>query len=574
MTVSWAASCRSKRGAEEMDVDEVQGDSPVTHAMSLSPEVHTDIVSVITACFGSESAFNSTTIEEKIKSLSILGSFDLPLPLLEQKILVPEIATFLFRAFESVDCEILAAEAALCLKNLMTGESSVSNRCTRRLYALGLFPVIERVMQRLLVLAKLSAMTPMLLSLVESVSIMVMCIASLMPVSLAQVNNSSFAVLCEAALTLLTDDLSIKPVSAILQAALVCAEDNPEFVMKLPEGLLMQQVNAGTDNAANDTLGLAYLRIALSATLIVCCQRSLNREIPSSLAGPLRKVLMMSTLSMTEVHYEAIELAAETLHQISIPKVADRKSLIQYAEDELLPALLKEWQHVSDAVEVNQRIKSVCSAIGNVFALMEDLWQSLPAGHCRSAPEAGKLDEMMTKYVGLALNIATQAREFNDCQSLLITDEVSGWLRAWLSMAWPAGSDYPEVTEAAFSVMSRLFFESSSPVVLTNACAIAALLIPSLSSAAQVESCRFLNNLLLTDPFDSDHLEILMAAVDAITGIFDPESKEWPVKAIGQLRDDFAQAQSRLMQSCDLDESLRAAVQDRILEIKQLLKAL
>lgn len=219
------------------------------------------------------------------------------------------------------------------------------------------------------------------------------------------------------------------------------------------------------------------------------------------------------------------------------------------------------WRHGSldeedegnaDRIRLVRRIFSV---MGTLLSIQEQLINAKVIKVPRNQTFVQKMENI------LALSMAGPSEDYN------LKDEISGWIRSWLT-AWGDDCDFPSIPESFFSSLFSAFQASSSPVVLTNTCALLAMLIPYAPEALQLEFCVFLNNMLCTDPFDQDHLEILLAAVDGVTGIFDPQSKEWPAKPLNELKNDIKTASTRLQNASS--ETLNDLINERIRSLERI----
>jgi hypothetical protein len=200
-----------------------------------------------------------------------------------------------------------------------------------------------------------------------------------------------------------------------------------------------------------------------------------------------------------------------------------------------------------DRVKLVRRLWSV---IGNLFTIAEQLMLQ-----CRLVPASNEFSE----YLKAVMQVALAAPEDDSS----VADELSCLIRARL-VAW-GDADYPAFAAEFFPAFKQLFLASESPVVLSNSCAMVALLIPYAPETTQVDFCVFLNAALCTEPFDIDHLEVLISAVDAVTGIFDPQSKEWPAKPLNELKNDALGAVQKLNYALNLAEAdMKGAIKERI----------
>jgi hypothetical protein len=546
-----------KRSRDDMDVDTGAAaiEDPGTELQAAEISFGQDIVTAIKGCFGSTVAFEMTGSEAKAEALALLGSADIRADILEREVLVPQVSTQLFRALSGEDA-VVAAETAVCLKNLMTHEQ-LGNRCIRRLYALCIFPVLEGLIKRHMDNFE-PASSP---TIIESVAVMVMSIASLIPASLPQINSSSLPRLLKFVVSSGNED---QVIAAVLQSVLVCVEDNAELAELIDLDALIPAAVAVSPG--RELLSALALSVVLNGKR--CLDQRMDQNTETAITNTLRSLLVCPlpetpdsvTESDLSARFEVIDLAADCLQQVRLQSEA-RLPLSQLlaASNSVIEGLYAYWRaHFasyigsdSDVSGARTRVsKRLWSALGMAIGLQEQLLRSSPLP---KRPPTGFMERAVF-MLKIGEEAALLAREHRDeFEDVAVDDEISGWMRAWLSDSWPASCDFPELPSDMFSRLTSLFLDSESPVVLTNCCAIVALLIPYLSPDEQALSCAFLNGLLATDPFDGDHLEILLGAVDAITGIFDPVSKEWPAKSLRELKNDLMNAVEKLRNAKSLN---------------------
>ena len=506
--------------------------------------------------------------------MALLGSIDFSLEDLEKNVLNASVTPQIFAAMAGDDA-ILAEEAAVCIKNLMTNEH-LGSKCTRRLYALCIFPLINRILERILNDSYVDSSPDFL----EAVAVQIWCIASTIPAALPQITASPLAALVSKRLLVLdASHVNISPAeNALLQALLVSVEDNQQ----LAQSLVL--LNPQFLSVSFDSNVIKFDGLHMNILLRLMCFVQVARCVPgaaSALNLPTILNFLFTTLqtslpesslfesdaSAVKFFFEIYEMASELLELLVIEnsKALKGQSFDSFFE---LPFSLSSYfstnfqrnfheEGNNDRIRLVRRIFSI---IGTLLTTQEQLILSGVFKVSRGATFIPKMERV------LSLVSFTPSEDFNLC------DEISGWIRAWL-MAW-GESDYPEIPETFFKSFISTFYSSSSPVVLTNTCALSALLIPYAPEYAQKDFCVFLNNLLCTDPFDADHLEVLLAAVDGVTGIFDPQSKEWPAKPLNELKNDFKVAKERLGASVCIDPSMKDIVADRIRSIDRIIRIL
>ena len=468
---------------------------------------------------------------------------------------------------------ILAEEAAVCIKNLMTNEH-LGSKCTRRLYALCIFPLINQILEKIN-----QGTLDCSANFLEAVAVQIWCIASTVPVALPQITASPLAALVKKRLGL-SNPIEIAADNALLQALLVSVEENETLAQGLIQ-LNPQFLAVSFECGKFDPLHLNVLLRLMCFLQVVRCVPSADSALNlpvvlnflfSTLQSSLPDVaLFESDAAAVKLYFEIFETAAEALELL----IAENGKCIKTLKGQsfeifmeipfnLLTYFQANFQRNFEEEGNNDRIRLVrriFSIIGTLLTIQEQLIISRVIKVSRGSSFVQKMEKV------LSLASASPSEDFN------VNDEVSGWLRSWLS-AWGDDSDYPEIPETFFINFISSFYSSSSPVVLTNTCALTALLIPYAPEASQKDFCVFLNNLLCTDPFDADHLEVLLAAVDGVTGIFDPQSKEWPAKSLVELKNDLKIAMERLQVASCVDASMKEIVSDRIRSIDRLYRIL
>lgn len=510
-------------------------------------------------------------MDSKAQTLALLGSIDFSLEDLEKHVLNQQIIPQIFAAMSGEDA-ILAEEAAVCVKNLMTNEH-LGSKSTRRLYALCIFPLLNQILENIFnETRKFSS------NFVEAIAVQVWCIASAIPAALPQINASPLAALVSKRLAVTATSSGASEIvnadNVLLQALLVSVEDNEALAQKLIQ-MNPAFISEGSFQSArfdashlNELLRfMCYLQIIRSSNGILQISNFslMINFLFSTLRGSLPDSGLFETDSMAvKIFFEIMELAAEAL-EILIAEFSGSKSLKGVALEVLevflqLPFTLHNYYEANfkrsfeeegnaDRIRLVRRIFSI---MGTLLSIQEHLINSKTIKVPRNQSFLQKMESI------LVLSTAGPSEDFN------LKDEVSGWIRSWLT-AWGDDCDFPTMPESLFSTLLTTFQASSSPVVLTNTCACLAMLIPYAPEALQRDFCVFLNNMLCTDPFDQDHLEILLAAVDAVTGIFDPKSKEWPAKPLIELKSDIETATGRL--KCALNNAengLRDLINERI----------
>lgn len=478
----------------------------------------------------------------------------------------------IFAAMDGED-RILAEEAAVCIKNLMTNEH-LGSKCTRRLYALCILPLINRILEKI-TQGTLDSSSNFL----EALAVQIWCIASTVPAALPQITASPLAALVTNRLAA-SNPIEISADNAILQALLVAVEEN-EILSKNLIQLNPQFLAVSFESGKFDPFHLNVLLRLMCFLQVVRCVPSADSALNLSLVlnflfSTLQSSFPDSDLFETEaaavkLFFEILEMAAEALELLiaensKCTKILKGQSLEIFNEIpfKLLNFFQINFQKNFDEEGNNDRIRLVrklFSIIGTLLTIQEQLIISRVIKVSRGTSFVQRMEKV------LSLSSAGPSEDFN------VNDEVSGWLRSWLS-AWGDDSDYPEISQQFFQNFITSFYSSSSPVVLTNTCALTALLIPYAPEAAQKDFCVFLNNLLCTDPFDADHLEVLLAAVDGVTGIFDPQSKEWPAKSLAELKNDLKVAKERLQGASCVEDSMKEIVSERIRSIDRLYRIL
>lgn len=480
---------------------------------------------------------------------------------LERQILTEQFAPEIFAGLLGAH-EALAQETAVCLKNLMTNENAgLGNKCTRRLYALRLFPILNAVMEKLV-------STPAPPVFVEAIAVQVLCIASAIPASLPQITASPLVRLFVS-----LPDSEIAARCAVLQAILVAVEDN----LQMAQEITTQCANIVAFDASQVLLSTLRILVAIQCARMCPSFKvdvaSMITFLTSLLISPLPEAQLLESEPISfKSFFEVVELTAEAL-ELLLAVSSSQVGKVLKADKNVITALfnipfqfLALWTaefaaHFGEEsnIERVRLVRRLWSIIGSLFTLQEQLMLQ-----CRIVPVVSFVDHLM-----LVLNAGLAAPSADYC----VADEVSGWLRARLTV-W-SDSDYPALPTEFFSTFKNLFMSSESPVVLSNTCAMMALLIPYAPEAFQAEFCVYLNAALCTEPFDVDHLEVLLSAVDAITGIFDPQSKEWPAKSLSELKSDAQNASERLAQATTLaDEQMKREISERVKSLKSLIRIL
>lgn len=477
------------------------------------------------------------------------------------------------------DDRVLAEEAAVCIKNLMTNEH-LGNKCTRRLYALCIFPLLDQILQSIL-----SSSNPISCTFLEAIAVQMWCIASTIPAALPQITASPLAALVTKRLALPLIASTISADNALLQALLVAIEDNEilaQGLLKLNPQLLTPSFKSSGE----------FNSFHLNSLLRLMCFLQVVRCVPSAhsvLDFPVTLDFLFSTLQSplpaaarfetdavaVKLYFEILELAAESLELLINEtgngrgvKFLKGRSLEAFYD---LPFQLVEYFSTNFQRNFSEEgnadrirlVRRIFSLVGTLLTIQEQLIMSGIMKVSRGASFVQCMERV------LSLCGAAPSADF------CVSDEVSGWIRAWL-ITWD-DSDYPAIHEKFFNSLVEFFFTSSSPVVLTNTCALTSLLISYAPEIIQKDFCLFLNNLLCTDPFDPDHLEVLLAAVDGVTGIFDPQSKEWPAKPLSELKKDLQIAKERLQAAtsfCDTSNSMKETVAERIRSLDRLIRIL
>lgn len=468
----------------------------------------------------------------------------------------------------SGDDAILAEEAAVCIKNLMTNEM-LSSKCTRHLYSLNILPVITQILEK-----SVSA------NFLEALAVQILCIATTVPAALSQITASPLAALVAKRLAV-ANPIELGADNALLQALLVAVEDNEvlaQNLIQLNPQFLAVSFESGKFDASHLNILLRLMCFLQIVRSVPTADSALNLPVVlnflfASLQCALPEAsLFESDPAAVKLFFEIIELATEALEIL----IASNNKVGQALKGQSLESFLdlpfvysayfqENFQTNFDSETNNDRIRLVrriFSIVGTLLAIQEQLINSRVVKVSRGAAFVARMEKIMS------LASACPSEDYN------VSDEVSGWVRSWLS-AW-GDSDYPNIPDSFFASLITIFFTSSSPVVLTNTCAITALLIPYAPEAVQKDICVFLNNLLCTDPFDPDHLEVLLAAVDGVTGIFDPQSKEWPAKPLSELKNDLKVAKERLqVASCvQNDPAMKEIVSERCRSIDRIYRIL
>ena len=489
--------------------------------------------------------------------MALLGSVDFSLEALEKQILTPTLAPQIFACLEDV-ANPLAVEAAVCLKNLMTNENAgLGSKCTRRLYALCLFPVLSRLMDKL---CEVEA-SPVL---VEAVAVQIMCIASAIPAALPQITNSSLVRLFASR----QDDVAqLAANCALLQAILVAVEDN----QIMAEQLMTSCPSLTALNSAQPLLSVLQILCLLQCARLLpgvkpdfasnfafLCERLCN-TLPDAQSIQNDPQSVKSAFEVFELATEAFELLISLAPSqmgklLKASKGAQELFQLPFTFANFWSAHFAAHFEGETNVDRVRLVRRLWSIIGNLFTVAEQLMLQ-----CRFTPASFSFAE----YLKAVMQVALSAPEGD----YSVVDELSGLLRARL-VAW-GEADYPAFPEDFFPAFKQLFLASESPVVLTNGCAMVALLIPYALEPIQVDFCVFLNAALCTEPFDVDHLEVLLSAVDAVTGIFDPQSKEWPAKSLAELKNDVLAAAQKLTAALNMAEAdMKEAIKERISTLK------
>lgn len=471
---------------------------------------------------------------------------------------------------------ILAEEAAVCIKNLMTNEH-LGSKCTRRLYALCIMPLISQILDKVN-----QGALDCSANFLEAIAVQIWCIASTVPAALPQITASPLAALVTKRISNPTDALEISAENAFLQALLVAVEENEALAANLIQ-LNPQFLAVSFESGRFDPFHLNVLLRLMCFLQVTRCVPSADSALNlpvvlnflfSTLQSPLPDVALFETdATAVKLFFEICEMAAEALELLIAENGKTTKTLkngqaalepFMELPFHLLAYFETNFQRNFEEEGNNDRIRLVrriFSIIGTLLTIQEQLIISRAVKVSRDSSFLQRMEKV------LALAASGPSQDFN------VADEVSGWLRSWLS-AWGDDSDYPEIPETFFTNLVNIFYSSSSPVVLTNTCALTALLIPYAPEHLQKDFCVFLNNLLCTDPFDADHLEVLLAAIDAVTGIFDPQSKEWPAKSLSELKNDLKVAKERLQVASCIDASMKEIVSERVRSIDRLYRIL
>lgn len=517
-----------------------------------------------------------SSLDSKTQTLALLGSIEFSLEDLEKNVLNTTVTPQIFAAMAGDDA-ILAEEAAVCIKNLMTNEH-LGSKCIRRLYALCILPLINQILER--ILDGINAVSSA--NFVEAIAVQIWCIASTVPAALPQITASPLAALVTKFLsTFDASNVNVLPAeNALLQSFLVSVEDNETLAQKIIQ-INPQFLSVSFDSTANIKFDALHMNLLLRLTCFVQIVRcvpaasaALNLPvILNFLFSTLQTALPESSLFQSDpagvkVFFEIYEMAAELLELLVVENSKAFQKLPSFDSFLELPFTLSTYFNTNFQRNFreegnNDRIRLVRRIFSIIATLLTTQEQMIISGFVKTT-RGPKFVQRMERVLSLASS--SPSDDFNLC------DEVSGWLRAWLT-AW-GESDYPEIPENFFSPFVASFYSSSSPVVLTNTCALTALLIPYAPEAIQKDFCVFLNNLLCTDPFDADHLEVLLAAVDGVTGIFDPQSKEWPAKSLNELKTDLKMAKERLCSAACVDLSMKEIVSDRIRSIDRIFKVI
>ena len=502
--------------------------------------------------------------------MALLGSIDFSLEDLEKNVFNSSVTPQIFAAMAGDDA-FLAEEAAVCIKNLMTNEH-LGSKCTRRLYALCIFPLISQILEKLLNDANPVSSA----NFFEAVAVQIWCIASTVPAALPQITASPLAALVTKRLSNFDAmNLEFLPAeNALLQALLVAVEDNEVLARSLI------QMNPQFLSVSFEPIFIKFDALHMNILFRLMCFVQIVRCVPgaaSALNLPAVLNFLLATLQTSlpssllfvsdpaavKVFFEIYEMAAELLELLVMEnsKIFKGLSFDPFLE---LPFTLSSYftenfQRNFHEEGNNDRIRLVRRIFSIMATLLTTQEQMIISGIIKVSRGSVFIQKMERV---LSLASASPSEDFNLC------DEASGWLRAWLT-SW-GESDYPDIPETFFTSFIGSFYSSSSPVVLTNICALSALLIPYASEPVQKDFCVLLNNLLCTDPFDADHLEVLLAAVDGVTGIFDPQSKEWPAKPLNELKSDLKLAKERLTGAACIDSSMKEIVSDRIRSIDRI----
>ena len=512
--------------------------------------------------------------------MALLGSIDFSLEDLEKNVLNAAVTPQIFGAMGGGD-SVLSEEAAVCIKNLMTNEH-LGNKCTRRLYALCIFPLLNQILQSIL-----NSSDPISCTFLEAIAVQIWCIASTVPSALPQITASPLADLVTKRLAAPLAASTISADNALLQALLVAIEDNEILAQKLLQlnpqflAISLNSTSAGKFDSfhLNSLLRLMcflqVVRCAPAADSVLDLSNTPNFLL-STLQSPLPAAARFETdAAAVKLYFEILELAAESLELLITEtgngrgvKLLKSRSLETFYD---LPFKLVEYfstnfqQNFTEEGNADRirLVRRIFSLVGTLLTIQEQLIMSGIMKIGRGVAFIQCMERV------LQLSAAAPSEDFS------VSDEVSGWLRAWL-ITW-GDSDYPSIPETFFTSLIQFFFTSSSPVILTNTCALTSLLISYAPEAIQMDFCLFLNNLLCTDPFDPDHLEVLLAAVDGVTGIFDPQSKEWPAKSLSELKKDLQTAKERLQAAsnfCDTENSMKESVAERVRSLDRLIRIL
>lgn len=516
--------------------------------------------------------------DAKAQTLALLGSIDFSLEDLETNVLNTTVTPQIYAAMGGADM-ILAEEAAVCIKNLMTNEL-LGSKCTRRLHSLNILPLITQVLQNII---NSDAKAAVSANFLEAIAVQILCIATTVPSALPELTASPLAALVAKRLAL-SNTIELAADNALLQALLVAVEDNEPLahnLIQLNPQFLAVSFESGKFDPSHLNVLLRLMCLLQIIRSVPSADSALNLPIVlnfvfATLQSPLPAAALFETdPAAVKLFFEIAELATEALEILvasngKCGQVLKGQSLESFLE---LPFLFlayfqENFQNNFDTETNNDRIRLVCrifSIVGTLIAIQEQLINSRIVKVTRGSGFVVRMEKI------LSLTAACPSEDYN------VNDEVSGWIRSWLS-AW-GDSDYPNIPESFFTALIAVFFASSSPVVLTNTCALTSLLIPYAPELVQKDFCVFLNNLLCTDPFDPDHLEVLLAAVDGVTGIFDPKSKEWPAKPLSELKNDLKVAKERLqvascVQTVQNDAGMKDIVTDRCRSIDRIYRIL
>lgn len=494
---------------------------------------------------------------------------------LERNILNASVIPQIFAAMAGDD-HVLAEEAAVCIKNLMTGEV-LGSKCTKQFYSLKILPVLHEILQKILN-GSCAVSSP---NFLEAVAVQVWCIASTVPAALPEITVSPLAALVTKRLSNFeaSNEIALPADNALLQALLVAVEDNEILAQNII------QMNTQFLAFSFESISIKFDHLHYNILLRLICFVQISRCVPgaaSALNLPAIFNLLLSTLltalpdsslfesnaSDVKRFFEIYEMAAELFELLVIDNSKALKGQNFDAFSELpftfSSYFITNFQKNFNEEDNKDRIRLVGRIFSIIGTLLTTQEQMILSGVIKISRGINFV-KRMESILSLASSIPSE--------DINLADEISGWLRSWLT-AW-GDSDYPAIPESFFVSFISTFYSSSSPVVLTNACALTALLIPYAPEAAQKDFCVFLNNLLCTDPFDADHLEVLLAAIDGITGIFDPQSKEWPAKQLNDLKNDFKLAKERLISAgCIIDQGMKEIVSDRVKSIDRIYRIL